>query len=94
MNFNTITEIKNYLEKNTEYTVIKKSDFVKTKDMSWIYKEEGEKLLQGAGYFRRHEIKQKIGVIFNNWQCSNCRYQDFKEVCRICALTKNLIKNL
>ena len=94
MNFETQKEIFDFIEKNTEFTIIQKLELASFhKDGKYfIHTEKGIKYLQEHGFFNRKYIKDKIGTAFFNWDCKRCPLDE--NFCKRCNMIKNIINSL
>ena len=89
MEFKTLKDMCNYIEKDTELSVIKKGSFP-TDTVNWIFSDEGKKVLNSNGYQSREQITKKIDLIYKEMGDSDVVTEGIK---KFYTLLINIIKN-
>ena len=88
MHFKTQTDMINHIEKNTEFTVIKKG--ADKSDIFWIFTEEGIKTLAANGYQPRDQVVKMINETYNQIKSSSVITDEMK---KFHSLLLNAIRN-
>ena len=94
MNFSTVEEIIEYINKETDHQSIPKAELEKLNDRNKIpaiYTQEGKEELKIKGYFDRRYLWGRIGFVFNRFHCEGCTER--KLICKKCRAVRTIIKS-
>ena len=99
MEFKSVKDIEDYLLQYHNLKLVKKSEYYdnRGKSIGFLFSKDGKKYLNERGYFDRYDIRKKIGPLYNNFKCDNCRlfnYESENESCKKCRTLEKLIKNM
>lgn len=65
MMFETLDQMKEYIEKDTPFTVIPKTASLSKEDTGWMHTDEGRKILNAMGIFQKQQMINAIKEVFD-----------------------------
>ena len=95
MNFDSLHDMIEYIEKNTDNVIVNKTNPLKDDNMNWLYTEQGIEILNKLGFFKKQQVLDKIEFLFCGFDCKICTWDTINDdVCEICYKIKHIIQEL